>query len=44
MSEKKMEQTKPEQIGDTRDDIAALVNASVSVLKEDNKNALLKLA
>ena len=43
MSEKKMEQTKPEQIGDTRDDIAELVNASVSVLKEDNKNALLKL-
>ena len=26
MSEKKMEQTKPEQIGDTRDDIAELVS------------------
>ena len=43
MSEKKMEQTKPEQIGDTRNHIADLVNASVSVLKEENKNTLLKL-
>jgi len=43
MSEKKIELTKSEQIGDTRDHIADLVNASVSVLKEENKNALLKL-
>ena len=43
MSEKKIELTKSEQIGDTREHIADLVNASVSVLKEENKNALLKL-